>query len=151
MLDILTSVHFLKSGHSDSDDFMGNLKSLHVALLMHDDVILRLCKLADEDTRSWSFDQAIKAVRNKTTADDPELNRMVRAFKAAVRPIKLHRDQRIAHRAKRDRTNLTVSDFAEPIQLALQILDRLSNSTVEYKIQDFDLRGPAMAARPAGT
>ena len=67
MLDLLYSHYLLKSVsvEPESEDALGNMRRIKMAQLLTNDIILRLCKFRDDDSRSLSFDRVYKALRKR--------------------------------------------------------------------------------------
>ena len=142
ILEILQSFYFLKRERPDSDDVLENLRTLRCIRLLHDDVVLRLSKLAEDDPRSWSFIQAFKKLRKRSahTFVDATIDRQIKKFRDLIRPIRDHRDSYIAHHSKRDRTHLKPPQLLTAIRLAVEFTDALAELEVSYWLDDIDLR-----------
>ena len=115
---------------------------MHVIGLLHDDIILRLCKLDEDDCRSWSFAQAFKKLRKRSPPafDETIVEQNIYAFRVLVVPLRQHRDSRIAHRLKRDGGFLKPPILLPAIGLAVEIADALSGEKAQYEFLDLDLR-----------
>lgn len=142
ILEILESFYFLKRERPDSDDALENLRTLRCIRLLHDDVVLRLSKLAEDDSRSWSFSQALKKLRKHSahTFVEATINNQIRKFRDLIRPIRDHRDSYIAHHSKRHRAHLKPPELLPAIRLAVEITDALAEHEVTYRLGDIDLR-----------
>ena len=142
ILDILESFYFFKREHPESRTPLENMRTLRFVRLLHDDIILRLCKLADDDSRSWSFIQAFKKLRKRSmhTLVESEVERRIKEFRDRVRPMREHRDSYIAHHSKRDRGHLKPPELLLAIRLAVEITDMLAEKQVSYGILAIDLR-----------
>lgn len=142
IMDILLSFYFFKREIPESEEWLANYRTLHFIKLLHNDIILRLCKLADEDSRSWSFDQARRKLRKRCNHkfQDSKYESQIKDFRKLVRPIREHRDTYIAHHSKRDRTHLKPPELLPAIRLAVEISDSLAAENVGYRISNIDLR-----------
>ena len=131
MLEILWSYYLLQALPStlDSDDPLENLRTLKFIVLLQGDIILRLCKFRDNDSRSLSFEQVVKDLRTRPATKDrvDGLEPLIKKYRAITQNIENHRDTYIAHCSKRDRTHLKPQiEIYEVIRLAVQITDLLS-------------------------
>ena len=104
------------------------------------DVILRLCKFDDDDTRSWSFDQVAKKLRKRKETEKrvAGFDDLLKAFRKAIAHLtQQHRDSYIAHLAKtppgKDKQPMPIT---VAVNQALQIIDKLSGKRVEFIEQD---------------
>jgi len=147
ILEILCSFYFLKRELPESNHAVENLRTLHFVRLLHDDIVIRLCKLAEDDARSWSFPQALKKLRKRSAHSfvDASVDRHIKEFVALVRPIRDHRDSRIAHHSKRDGTHLKPPQLLPAIRLAIEIADALAGEAVRYRLEQIDLRADALS------
>lgn len=144
--EVLCSFYFLKRELPESKVVLENLRTLHFIRLLHDDIVLRLSKLAEDDARSWSFRQAFKKLskRSAHSFSDADVDRQIRQFHNLVRPIRDHRDSYIAHRSKRDRAHLKLPELLPAIRLAVEITDALAGEPVSYRLEEIDLRADAL-------
>ncbi len=151
ILEILCSFYFLKRVVPESDDAQENLRTVHFIQLLHDDIVLRLCKLDEDDARSWSFAQAFKKLRKRPahSFEDAPVERRIREFATLVQPIRDHRDSRIAHHSKRDGAHLRPLSLLPAIRVAVEITDALAGESEEYRLQDIDLRADALGQKEA--
>jgi len=142
VLELLTSLYFLRQPLQESADLIENLRSIHLRRLLQDDVVLRLCKFADDDTRSWSFDQAHKRIRKRygTEATTTRFLALRERYREVLRPVEAHRNAYVAHRAKRDRLHLKPIGFRDAARLAVEIVDVLAGEQCSYMLSDIDLR-----------
>ncbi|MCB9106563.1 MAG: hypothetical protein H6633_20305 [Anaerolineales bacterium] len=153
ILDILWSYYLLQTlpYELDSDDRLENLRTLKFIELLIGDIILRLCKFRDNDSRSLSFEQAIKDLRKRSATKGrvEGLEPVIKKYKVTTQNIENHRNSYIAHLSKRDRTHLKpTSEIYEAIQLAVQIVDTLSGEQNSYSIEGIDLRKTVLQDRP---
>lgn len=146
IMEILESFYFFKREFPESEEWLENLRTLRFISLLHNDIIMRLCKLVDDDSRSWSFDQTRRKLRKRSNHlfDDSELESRIKDFRSLVRPLREHRDAYIAHHAKRARTHLRPLDLLPVIRLAVEISDKLSAEKNGYRISDIDLRADVL-------
>ena len=142
VLELLTSLYFLRQPLQESGDLIENLRSVHLGRLLQDDVVLRLCKFAHDDTRSWSFDQAHKRIRKHhgTEATTTRFLALQERYREMLRPVEAHRNAYVAHRAKRDRLHLKPIDFLDATRLAVEIVDVLAGEQCSYMLGNIDLR-----------
>ena len=127
----------------NSDNALESFRTLKFSQLLCDDIILRLCKFSDGDSRSLSFEQAAKELRKRPATRDrvEDIEPLIKEYKTTTQSIRNHRNTRIAHLAKSDRTHLKPpTEIREAIQLALQIIDQLSGDQNEYRIEGIELR-----------
>ncbi len=141
-LELLVSSYFFKGKIPDSNNIIENFETMKFIQLLHNDIILRLCKFADDDSRSWSFAQALKKIRKRSNFKIPEeeLSIKIKKYREIIRNIANHRNAYIAHLSKRDRTFLKPPDLFPLIKMAVEILDDLSGKRKTYKFLDIDLR-----------
>ena len=71
VLEILWDFYLLKRPMGESDNAVENMTQLRFKELLIGSLILRLCKLRDDDTRSLSLDQTIKALRKRAASAPP--------------------------------------------------------------------------------
>lgn len=142
VLEILTSFYFLKDVRLESEERLENMRTLWFTWLLHDDIVLRLCKFDEDDSRSWSFTQALKKLRKRSGHRfvEAEVEGLIKEFRDLVRPIRAHRDSYIAHRSKRDRAHLKPPEYLPAIRLAVRITDMLAEERVSYEMLGIDLR-----------
>jgi hypothetical protein len=144
--EILCSFYFLKREFPESDVVLENLRTLHFVGLLHADIVLRLCKLDEDDARSWSFRQVFKKLSKRSAHSfaDADIDRQIRQFHELVRPIRDHRDSYIAHHSKRDKTYLKPPELLPAIRMAIEIIDALAEEPVSYRFEEIDLRKDAI-------
>src|SRR5215510_792011 len=72
MSEILWSYYLWQNSASglSSENTLQNLKILKIDALFFDDIILRLCKFRDSDSRSLSFEQVAKELRKHSATKD---------------------------------------------------------------------------------
>jgi hypothetical protein len=147
VLELLTSLYFLRQPFRESNDLIENLRILHLMRLLQDDIALRLCKFTDDDTRSWSFEQAHKKIRKRHGNEDTTKQYLALRdqYRDAMRPIEEHRNSYIAHRSKRDRSHLKLLDFREATRLAVEIVDVFAGQRCSYLLNNIDLRREILA------
>ena len=148
ILEILVSLYFMKRTMPEANNTtIENLRAIHILGLLHKDIIIRLCKLDEDDNRSWSFRQAYKKLRKRKDAnlEKPEVEGLLQRFRDLVRPLREHRDRYIAHLSTRDRADLLGGVQLPPaVRLAIELGDLLAGEVNSYKIEDFDLRADAL-------
>lgn len=152
VLEILWSYYLLQTLPSelDSDDPLKYLQMMKFVGLLTNDVILRLCKFRDDDSRSLSFKQVFKDLRKRsaTSARAENLESMIKRYKSVTQNIENHRNTYIAHLSKRDRTHLKPPiEIIEAIHLSIEITDALSDSQNSYIIEGIDLRKTILGNR----
>ncbi len=145
VLEILWSYYLWQtlSSKVDSDDPIENLRALKFNELLLADIILRLCKFKDGDSRSLSFEQVVKNLKKHSATKErvEGIEPLIKKYKTTTLNIENHRNTYIAHHAKRDRTHLKPpSEIYYAIQLAVQITDKLSGDQNAYNIMGTDLR-----------
>lgn len=151
ILEILSSLYFLKRELPESEQALENFRTLRFIRLLHDDIVLRLSKLAEDDARSWSFSQAFKTLRKRSSHSfvDANVDRQIGEFRGLIRPIRDHRDSYIAHHSKRDRTYLKPLELLPAIRLAVEITNALAGEPVSYRLGEIDLRADALTCEGA--
>lgn len=150
MGEILWSFYLLKRTRVDSDDALENMRSVWFGSLLSNDIILRLCKFRDNDSRSLSFEQVWKILRKRASTKEraASLESKIKDFKVQTQNLENHRDAYIAHLSKRDHTHLKpTTEILDTILLALQIIDGLCGEETSYKVLDVDVRKDAVRAR----
>ena len=145
MLEILYSHYLLKSvfEEPESDDALSNMRRIRIAQLLANDIILRLCKFRNDDSRSLSFVQVLKALRKREATQNrvDGLENMIKDYRRITRNLESHRDAYIAHLSKQDRSHLKPTvEVVTAIGLALEITDRLCGEKNSYRVFDLDLR-----------
>lgn len=153
VLEGLWSYYLLQTLPSelDSDDTLKNLRTLKFIDLLIGDIILRLCKFRDGDSRSLSFEQVVKNLRKRSATKGrvEDLESLIKTYKATTQNIENYRNAYIAHLSKCDRTHLKpTSEIYEAIQLAVRITDELSGKQNSYSIEGIDLRKAALKDCP---
>jgi hypothetical protein len=145
MLEILYSYYLLKSlsQEPESNDPLSNMRRMKITQLLTNDIILRLCKFRDNDSRSLSFDQVNKALRKREAKRNrvAGLEDMIKEYRSLTLNLENHRNAYIAHLSKRDSDHLKpMVELANAIGLALKITDRLCGVKNSFKVLDLDLR-----------
>jgi hypothetical protein len=135
----------------ESDDPIKNLRASKFNELLISDIILRLCKFRDDDSRSLSFEQVVKNLRKRSVTKNrvEDIEPLIKEYKTITQNIENHRNTYIAHLAKRDRTHLKPpSEIYEAIRLAVNITDKLSGDQNAYSIEGTDLRKAVLQDLP---
>lgn len=145
MLETLYSYYLLKSlsQEPESDELLSNMRKIKIAQLLTDDIILRLCKFRDDDSRSLGFEQVYKSLRKREAKKNrvDGLQDLIKEYRSLTKNLESHRDAYIAHLSKRDRDHLKPTvELANAIGLALIITDRLCGVKNSYEVLDLDLR-----------
>lgn len=142
ILELLWSYYLLKQELEVSNNPLSNLRSMKIVQLLHNDIILRLCKFRDEDSRSLSFHQLLKLKRE--SIDDSKLNVLtdkVKKYRNLTKNIENHRDCYVAHLSKRGNEHLKpVAELQEVIRMALELTDDFWGEENQLKIEGVDLR-----------
>jgi len=140
--DLLTSFYYLKHQKPELSDSSSNMETTWFIHLLYNDIIIRLCKFRDKDNRSWSFNQAHKKLRKRSTSNISanDLADKIQSYRKATVNIDNHRNIYIAHRSKRDREHLKPPDLLSLIRMAVGIVDDLSEPRPSYRLLDIDLR-----------
>ena len=106
--------------------------------VMENDMILRLCRLDDEDRRNHSFREALKAVRGLVPDGEAKvLDKRLRTYRANINPLKNKaRNWCIAHLQKGVEESLTPQfQLLRIIVEAVRIADGVAGERVEYTFQ----------------
>lgn len=143
LLDILWSCYLLRHSSPNSEHPLENLKIMKVVHLLTQDVILRLCKFRDKNSRNLSFDQALKALRKKAPPTRPltGIENRIKEYRQLTMNLDAHRDANVAHLSKRGPAHLKPPvQMFEAVRLAVAIVDDLSGARNQYGILDVDLR-----------
>ncbi len=145
MLAILWSYYLLRKLplKIQSDDALENLEKLKFTELLISDLILRLCKLREDNTNSISFVQVLKALRKRVATKDRvvSMETEIKRFTTLTRTLMERRNSYIAHLAKQGHSHLKpMNEMSEVIGLALKITDTLCGENNSYKILNIDLR-----------
>lgn len=142
LLELLCTCYFRRMHPlPDYDDPVKNMECLKIHDLFMNDIILRLCKFRDTDSRSISFEQVLKQHRKRLDTNTyEEIKQLILKYRALTKNIEAHRDTRIAHLAKRDTTHLKPPfEMEEAVRMAIDIGDRFAGNREEYKLLDIDL------------
>lgn len=143
ILEILWTYYLLKQQVPNYDDTFSNLRENKFIQLLVNDIILRLCKFRDKDSRSISFEQAKKKLekKNKVKSQNQYLDKILKKYRDHTINLEKHRDSYIAHLSKRDRIHLkpTIEIFTA-IKMAVQIVDSLCGEKNAYRLEKIDLR-----------
>jgi HEPN superfamily AbiU2-like protein len=143
VLDLLWSYSLLQSWSMADTDCLVQMKSVTLIRLLSDDIILRLCKLRDDDTRSISLSQVVKHLRKRADSADraAAVERRLAEYRRLTENLERHRDTYIAHRSKRDKEYLRPPvEMLDAIRLAVALVDELSGMPERYEICGVDLR-----------
>lgn len=153
ILELLISYYFFRQ---QSDSLVaqnpGGLEALEMLVCIQaltNDIILRLCKLDDDDNRNWSFREVFKKDRKKrvSTLVDKEVEKDLKRYRSIINDMKIHhRNVSIVHLAKsRPLQFKPAFQMKDAIRLAVKICDALYGEKVSYKIdkswagEDIDL------------
>ena len=143
LLDILLSCYLLRFPPEPSTDSLAQLRELKVISLLSNDVILRLGKFRDDDNRSWSFTQAAKALRKKSStsrlaaAAEP----IIEEFLQCTKRLEDYRNLSVAHIAKRGAGHLQpLTDLYRIVGIAVRVVDELSGGKQLYTAFEINLR-----------
>jgi hypothetical protein len=145
VLEILLSFYFLQRlpDEAESDDLHENMKRLRFAQLLINDVILRLCKLREDNPNSICFPQVLKTLRKRAACKERAelLQPEVKRYNILTQNLETHRNSYIAHLSKRGTSHLKpLTEMFEAVTLAVQITDALSDEQNSYKFLDVDIR-----------
>jgi len=153
ILELLVSHYFFRqqSGRLVAQD-PGGLEALEMLVCIQtltNDIILRLCKLDDDDNRNWSFREVLKKLRKRrvSTLVYKEAEKDLKRYRSIINDMKTHhRNVSIAHLAKsRPPQFKPAFKMKDAIRLAVKICDALHGEKVSYKIdkswagEDIDL------------
>jgi hypothetical protein len=103
--------------------------------VMENDMILRLCRLDDEDKTKHCFREALKAVRDLIPDSEAKcLDKRIKTYRATINPLKTQaRNWCIAHLAKGAEESLTPRfQLLNVIIEAVGIADAIAAEQVEY-------------------
>jgi hypothetical protein len=136
--------HFLLQRHAiDADGTLENLKNITIIQLLGNDIVVRLCKFRDTDTRSLSFDQVAKELRKRPATLDRALavEKRLGGYRQLTLNLERHRDTYIAHLSKRPASELKPPlDMRDAIQMAVEIVDQLVGQRCHYEVERHDLQ-----------
>ncbi len=143
LLELLWSYYILLGLIPESDNLIENLKTMKVVSLLTDDIILRLCKLRDNDGRTLSFNQLSRHCSQGIAdrARERDIRAKIRRFRGLTENLENHRNSYIAHLSSEPRSHLSpTTEIYDALREALEIWDILKGEVVSYKIVDLDLR-----------
>lgn len=123
-----------------------------VVHLLTQDVILRLCKFRDKDSRSLSFDQALKALRKNASGTDrlKDVETRIKEYRRLTMNLGAHRDASVAHLSKQGSAHLKPPlQMFEAVRLAVDIVDDLSGERNPYQILNVNLRHEVLGENAA--
>ena len=142
ILEILWSFYLLIREHSDSDNRLENFKRIKMVQLLTNDIILRLCKFRDKDSRSFSFDQLLKDVKKSGNQERlKKLTEKIKKFREQTKNIQRHRQFYVAHLSKQSRQDLRpITELRPVIKLAVEITDDFCEDTNQYEVGGINLR-----------
>lgn len=142
ILELLWSYYLLRQETKVSDDPVLNLRSMKIIQLLQNDIILRLCKFRDKDSRSLSFDQLLK--QEKKSNNNSRLKTLtdqVKKYRDLTKNIENHREAYVAHLSKRGNEHLKpLAELQGAIKLALDLTDCFWGEENQYEIGGVDLR-----------
>jgi hypothetical protein len=142
ILELLWSYYLLKHEQPVTDDAISNMRSMKIIQLLTNDIILRLCKFRDKDSRSSSFNQLLK--QEKKSNDQSQiatLSGKVKQFREITKNIERHRNSYVAHLSKMGNEHLSpLAELKEAINLAVELADLFSKEKNQYTIEGIDLR-----------
>ena len=143
LLDILWEYLLLQDHLPPVDDPFENLKRVTMAQLLTGDIVLRLCKFRDADTRSLGFEQVVKELRKRPALHDrvAGIEPLLKEYRHLTTNLQRHRDTYVAHVSKDDRRALKpLLEIRKSIQLAVTVVDQLVGEPCKYDVQGKDLR-----------
>lgn len=127
------------------------LFTIHV---LENDLILRLCRLDEDDKSKQCFRQALKSVRDDV-ADDigKKIDKRIKAFRKKINPLKTTaRNSYIAHLAKKGakepidpnggQIGSSQNSFATLIQEAVEIVDDIAGQHMKYTLSVDSMQSP---------
>lgn len=141
--EILWDFWLLKQPMAEFDNVLENMRQQRFMQLLIESLILRLCKFRDTDTRSLSFDQAIKSLRKRAAGAGrvEGLATQVEQYRKITQNLEKHRDNRIAHLAKSGRDRLKPAvEIGDAVRMAVKIVDAISGDRVVYRAFGVNLR-----------
>lgn len=142
ILDLLVSYYFFRK---QSDRLVaqnpGGLEALEMLVSIQtltNDIILRLCKLDDDDNRNWSFREVLKKLRKQrvSTVIEKEVEKDLKRYRLLINNLKIHhRNVSITHLAKTPPQPFKPTfQMKDAILLAVKIHDTLHGEKVTYTI-----------------
>lgn len=143
ILEILYSAYLLRHQAFNSGNTLSNMRETKVTSLLVNDVIVRLGKFRDDDNRDWSFRQAAKALKKKSSmASRAALAEpLIEKFIEKSKRLEDYRNLVVAHLPKRGTGHLKpLTDLFDLVLLAVQVVDALSGEINVYRIEHIDLR-----------
>jgi hypothetical protein len=143
--EILWSFYLLQKlpAEPESDDAYENMKRLRFAQLLINDVILRLCKLREDNPNSICFPQVLKTLKKRVASKERAelLKTEVKRYTTLTQNLERHRNTYIAHLSKKGKGHLKPpTQMLEAVTLAVRITDVLSGGKNSYRFLDVDIR-----------
>jgi hypothetical protein len=103
--------------------------------IMENDMVLRLCRLDEDDKSLHSFREALKAVRNLIPEPEAQaLDKRIKKYRQLINPLKTKaRNYDLAHLAKGAKPNLDPRfDLSPAITEAVAVLDEIVGEVQNY-------------------
>jgi len=110
---------------------------VYIRALEHD-LVLRLCRLDEDDRTKHSLREVLKSARTTIgEANAHRADKLLKQYRQAINPLKVkRRNYYLAHLAKGAEEQLDPQGGIGPqVQLAVEILDVLSGSRVGYSLR----------------
>ena len=143
LLEVLLAVHLLRNPAADGEDYLSNVRNTKMIALLVNDIVVRLGKFREEDNRNWSFREAAKALRKKTSSAGraAAAEQPIQEFVQGSKKLEDYRNVAIAHLAKRGASHLKpLTELYQLVALAVNVVDILSGEKNEYRVGEVDLR-----------
>ena len=143
ILEILYSKLLLKELMPDSESPPDNLRTMKLVHTLHDDIVLRLCKLTDRSRGSLGartiFRKQLRFSKNPQHAQ--QFKRALDQLESFTVRLEPYRNARIAHIGERSiHSTEPLPPLQGAIEAAVALVDVLAETRNEYRILDLDLR-----------
>jgi len=141
---LLFSAFVLKESAPASNDAIENLKSMHVTFVLTNDLILGLCRLMDENSRTIGI-RRYKNSRSRASSDHTVVRVKRRRLADFMKKALKHRNCYLAHLSADDRSNLPpLTELYQALKDVVDIWDALMGERVSYSVCEIDLRSAVL-------
>lgn len=145
ILNILVSKDIFDSLSTESENIYENLKTMTFLRLLHDDIILRLCKISDTTRDARGAPMIIKKLKKTSVGHFSKFQVAKQALEKLqeyTSKLKPRRDKRIAHIGDQSSREVwgPTPDLNKAICAAVKLVDLLNGGICQYKIIDKNLR-----------
>jgi AbiU2 len=141
-LNLLIMHHAYRETISRFNAGKGTRWDLHFWLMqlraMENDIILRICRLDDDDNTTHSFREALRSVRsNFTDSEAKAVDQMVKDYRTLINPWKTKaRNYWLAHLNKQAEAPWDPQGGLEPsISMAMRVVDSISREKQIYTLR----------------